>query len=71
MDISFRLYYLRMKHGCTKTAIAKAVGVSRRTVYAWERGLKYPTADHIVKLAKFFHVSTDYMMNLENACTEQ
>lgn len=55
MDISFRLYYLRMKHGCTKTAIAKAVGVSRRTVYAWERGLKYPTAEHKSGLARRAH----------------
>lgn len=65
MNISFPLLYLRMRDGYTKTDIAKAVGVSRRTVYAWEAGAKEPSADNIVQLARLFQVSTDYLLGME------
>ena len=62
-NLSSRLQQLRLSRGCSKTALAKAVGVSRRTVYAWEHD-KCPEIPHLIQLAQFYQVSTDYLLGL-------
>ena len=32
----------------------------------WEMGLSIPTAQYIVELSQLFHVSTDYLLGLNN-----
>lgn len=57
---------LRENSGVSQSALAKKIGVTRSAVNAWEMGLSVPTAQYIVELAQFFHVSTDYILGLEN-----
>ena len=61
-----RIKKLREKQGYTQTELAKMLGVTRSCVNAWEMGLSIPTAQYIVELSQLFHVSTDYLLGLNN-----
>lgn len=57
---------LREEAGYTQSELAKKLDVTRSSVNAWEMGLSTPTTQYIVELAKLFHVSTDYLLGLDN-----
>jgi len=38
---------------------AKAIGVSERTLYSWERGIAMPPLDKAAALASIYNVSLD------------
>ena len=57
---------LREESGITQTSLAKKIGVTRSAVNAWEMGLSIPTAQYIVELSQMFHVSSDYILGLDN-----
>lgn len=57
---------LRETAGLSQAALAKRLGVTRSSVNAWEMGLSIPTAQYIVELSQLFHVSTDYLLGLNN-----
>ena len=46
--------------------LAKALGVSKGIISMWENGLREPTMSSLISLAKFFDVSIDYLVGLEN-----
>lgn len=35
----------------------------------WEMGLSIPSTQYVVELAKTFHVSTDYLLGMEDTST--
>ncbi|MBP3630061.1 MAG: helix-turn-helix transcriptional regulator [Clostridia bacterium] len=45
--------------------LAKAVGVDKRAIIFWEQQVNEPKASYIVGLAKYFNVSTDYLLGLD------
>lgn len=57
---------LRETAGLSQSALAKRLGVTRSSVNAWEMGLSIPTAQYIVELSQLVHVSTDYLLGLNN-----
>ena len=57
---------LRETAGLSQSALAKRLGVTRSSVNAWEMGLSIPTAQYLVELSQLFHVSTDYLLGLNN-----
>lgn len=57
---------LRETARLSQSALAKRLGVTRSSVNAWEMGLSIPTAQYIVELSQLFHVSTDYLLGLNN-----
>ena len=57
---------LRETAGLSQSALAKRLGVTRSSVNAWEMGLSIPTAQYIMELSQLFHVSTDYLLGLNN-----
>ena len=44
--------------------LANLIGIDNSTIYKWKNEPSKPSADALVKLAKFFNVSTDYLMGL-------
>ena len=56
---------LRENNGITQSELAKKLGLSRSGVNAWEMGISTPSTHYIVELAKFFNVSTDYLLNVQ------
>lgn len=57
-----RLRQLREERGVSQAAVSKALGVSRYSVYAYEKGKAAPTLDGLVILADYFDVTVDYLL---------
>lgn len=57
---------LRAKSGMSQGQLAKAVGVSAGNVSDWEVGKTKPGYIALSSLARFFEVSADYLLELDN-----
>lgn len=66
---SDRIKNLREKMGYTQTDLAKKLFITRASVNAWEMGLSAPSTPFLVELSKIFHVTTDYLLGLEDCIT--
>lgn len=62
--IGDRIKEARDKNGYTQSALAKALGISRSAVNAWEMGVSVPSAQYLVELSKLFNVSADFLLDL-------
>ena len=56
---------LRTARSMTQADLAKKLNITRSSVTAWEMGISVPSTTYIVELAQLFHVSTDYLLGLE------
>lgn len=65
MKIAERIYELRTEMKISQQKLADEIGVSRRAITFWESGINEPKATYIARLAKFFGVSADYLLGLE------
>lgn len=67
MDKTFgtRLRYLRKEYGLTQKELAKALSISNVVISSYEVNSRYPTTDAVIQLARFFGVTTDYLLGLE------
>lgn len=63
--ISKKIKELRCERELSQRELAKAIGVSPKAVNFWELGVNEPKASYIIALAKFFGVSTDYLLGVE------
>ena len=61
-----RLKELREEKNLTQLDIAKAIDTSQPNIGRWEKGLNEPSYAQLVKLAKFFNVSIDYLVGRED-----
>ena len=59
-----RLKFLREEKGLTQKEVAEAIGFAQSAVAFWENGKRIPNAFAIVALAKFFYLSSDYLLGL-------
>lgn len=59
-----RIKSLRNEAKLSKVKLAAAIGVSDMAICRWERGDRIPDAEVIIKLAKFFNVSADYILGI-------
>lgn len=57
-----RLKELRLEKGLTQFEVASGIGTYQSNVGRWEREEVLPSSDFIVKLADFFAVSADYLL---------
>ena len=53
---------LREKAGLTQGRIAEILDTPVRTYGSWERGERQPDFDTLIKIADYYHVSTDYLL---------
>lgn len=60
---------LRKKNNLSQSSLAKKLNVTRSSVNAWEMGISVPSAPLIVKLAKLFQVSVDYLLGIKESAT--
>lgn len=60
-----KLKDLRMQRNLTQSDIAKILGVSSRAIGLYENGERDIPTDFLVKLAKYFNCSTDYILGIE------
>lgn len=57
---------LRISNGMTQVELANALNVSKQCVSNWENNNILPSIDMLIKIAKYFSVSTDYLLCLDN-----
>lgn len=65
MSFQERLKELRTEKGLSQTALAKELNVSQRSISSWETGFRQPDYETLIMIAKYFDVSTDYLLGLE------
>ena len=65
--IGERLKQLRIKNGLKQQELADMFGLSSGTISFYESEQRKPDIDFIVAIAKYFDVSTDYLLGLINA----
>lgn len=66
MDYKERIKELRLERKLSQMQLAKKLDVSQSAVAKWELGKTEPTASSIVKMAKFFGETADYILGLED-----
>ena len=64
--IADRIKSLREKNNNTQSELAKQLGITRSSVNAWEMGISVPSTQYIVELAHIFHVSTDFLLGVDD-----
>ena len=57
-----RLYELRLKKNLKTEEVAELIGVSRAAYTNWENGKREPDISYIMKLARLYRVSIDYLV---------
>lgn len=57
---------LRESQELSQYELAKALQVSQSAVAKWELGKTEPTASAIVAISRYFNVSADYLLELED-----
>ena len=61
-----RIKELRIEKGLTQRTLAEQTGLSQSAIKHWENDDRVPNAEAVVILAKFFDVSADYLLGIEN-----
>lgn len=62
-EIVARILDLVEKNGKMDKDVVIAANLSRTALSEWRSGRAYPGVNAIIKLADYFHVSTDYILN--------
>lgn len=63
MTFKEKLINLRKIKGITQEEFAKAVGVSRQSVYKWESGQSYPEVTKLLEIKLLFGISIDDLLD--------
>ncbi len=66
MKIGQKIKDLRIERGLNQRKLAAEIKVSQPTIAAWENAENEPKATYIFRLARFFGVSADYLLGLED-----
>lgn len=66
VDFGTTLKELRQSAGLTQKQLAEKLWLSKATVSYYEQSLRYPSPEILVKLSNVFHVSTDYLLGIED-----
>ena len=64
-----RIKTLRLAHSLSQVELGTALSVTKQTVSNWENGYIQPSVDMLVRLADFFHSTTDYLLGRDDAKT--
>ena len=67
--LSTKIKELRLGHGLNQVELGKKLSVTKQTISNWENDNIQPSIDMLVKIADFFGVSTDYLLERNNQTT--
>ena len=65
VDFSSRLRELRTQAGLTQLQLAQRLGITKSVISFYELSERAPSPDVLIRIAKVFHVSTDYLLCLD------
>ena len=65
----FALKFRQLRTSCKKTQgeIAETLDVTQQTVQIWEKGEHTPKITTLVKVARHFHVTIDWLLGIDTA----
>lgn len=63
------LRIIREKQGKSQVNVAVNIGVAQEMISSYESGKSLPSANTLVKLAKYLNTSTDYLLGLTDDAT--
>ncbi len=63
---AFRVKKLRKEQKMNQQELGEALGLTQTTISAIESGNRTTTIEKLILLAKFFDVSTDYLLGLKD-----
>lgn len=67
--MGIRLKELRTAKGLSQSDVSKKIGVAKGTISTYERNVKNPSMEIIIKFAVLFNVSVDYILGFtDRAC---
>ena len=64
--INYRLRTLRLQDSKKQQEIADYLNISRQYYSEYERGKRMMPAEAIIKIAKYYETTTDYVLGLSN-----
>ena len=62
-----RLRASRLKRGLTQKQVAQSLGVTLPAVSQYEKGVREPSLELLVKYCKLLNVSADYLLGLSDS----
>ena len=66
VDFGSVLKTLRLKENMTQAQLAQKLGLTKSVISAYETGLRLPSYDILIHIAKIYNVSTDYLLGVES-----
>ena len=63
---AFRVKKLRKQKKLSQQELAEALGLTQTTISGIESGIRTTTIEKLILLAKFFEVSTDYLLGVKD-----
>lgn len=66
MEMGLILKELRKEKKLTQTELANYLCTTQDTISLWELGKSYPDIPTLIRICKFFDVTSDYIFGLEN-----
>lgn len=64
--LSEKLIQLRKERGLSQATVAKDLNVSLAIICYWETNKSDPTASNVAKLARYFNVTSDFLLGLDD-----
>lgn len=64
--IAEKIKSLRVEKGLTQKQLAQQIGFAQSVICDWENEKVEPTSKAIIALCKYFEISSDYLLGLEN-----
>lgn len=61
-----KLKLLRKQKGISQKVVAEAIGVTLSAYSNYEQGIREPSNQILINICKFFDVSADYLLGLED-----
>lgn len=66
MEFSKRLKEIRIENGFTQQKIAEELGIKQQSYARYELGSGEPSLLTLIKIAKIFGVTTDYLLGISD-----
>lgn len=67
VELGDRLRDIRKDNKFTQAELAELLGITRSAVNSWEMGIALPSTQYLIRLAKIYKVSTDYLLGLDDS----
>jgi transcriptional regulator with XRE-family HTH domain len=65
-----RLRELRKRKDLSQAELGTILGVTGQTILNWENGIYEPGIEQLIKLADYFQVSIDYLVDRPNSVSQ-